>query len=125
MHYGDITDAADLIVIVQETQPDEIYNLAAQSHVHVWFESPEYPANADAVGTLRLLGGYMRILGREKRTHSLPGFDVQTLRQGSRGSTEENNACYSRSPYAAAKLYAHWITVNYREAECAPRSNIR
>ena len=115
LHYGDMTDSTNLIRIVQEVQPDEIYNLAAQSHVMVSFETPEYTANADAVGTLRLLEA-IRILGMEKTakfyqasTSELYGL-VQEVPQ------RETTPFYPRSPYGAAKLYAYWITVNYREA---------
>jgi GDPmannose 4,6-dehydratase len=115
LHYGDMTDATNLIRIVQDTQPDEIYNLAAQSHVHVSFETPEYTANADGLGTLRLLEA-VRILGMDKRvrfyqasTSELYGI-VQEIPQ------RETTPFYPRSPYAAAKLYAYWIIVNYREA---------
>src|SRR5258707_12151359 len=115
MHYGDVTDATNIIRIVQETQPDEIYNLAAQSHVQVSFETPEYTANADGLGTLRLLEA-IRILGMKERvrfyqasTSELYGL-VQEIPQ------RETTPFYPRSPYAAAKLYAYWITVNYREA---------
>ena len=94
LHYGDVTDATNLIRIVQETQPDEIYNLAAQSHVQVSFETPEYTANADAVGTLRLLEA-IRILGREKADALLPGFNLRTLWKGSRGSTNGDDAFLS------------------------------
>jgi GDPmannose 4,6-dehydratase len=122
LHYGDMTDATNLIRIVQDTQPDEIYNLAAQSHVHVSFETPEYTANADGLGALRLLEA-IRILGMEKRvrfyqasTSELYGI-VQEIPQ------RETTPFYPRSPYAAAKLYAYWITVNYREAYGLHASN--
>ncbi len=122
LHYGDMTDATNLIRIVQETRPDEIYNLAAQSHVQVSFETPEYTANSDAIGTLRLLEA-MRILGMEKScrfyqasTSELYGL-VQEVPQS------ETTPFYPRSPYAAAKLYAYWITVNYREAYGMHASN--
>lgn len=122
LHYGDMTDSTNLIRIVQETQPDEIYNLAAQSHVQVSFETPEYTANADAVGTLRLLEA-IRILGMEKTcrfyqasTSELYGL-VQEVPQ------RETTPFYPRSPYAAAKLYAYWIVVNYREAYGMHASN--
>ena len=115
LHYGDMTDSTNLIRIVQEVQPDEIYNLAAQSHVMVSFETPEYTANSDALGTLRLLEA-IRILGMEKTakfyqasTSELYGL-VQEVPQ------RETTPFYPRSPYGAAKLYAYWITVNYREA---------
>jgi GDPmannose 4,6-dehydratase len=122
LHYGDMTDATNLIRIIQDTQPDEIYNLAAQSHVHVSFETPEYTANADGLGTLRLLEA-IRILGMERRarfyqasTSELYGI-VQEIPQ------RETTPFYPRSPYAAAKLYAYWITVNYREAYGIHASN--
>jgi GDPmannose 4,6-dehydratase len=122
LHYGDMTDATNLIRIVQQTQPDEIYNLAAQSHVQVSFETPEYTANADAIGTLRLLEA-IRILGMEKTcrfyqasTSELYGL-VQEVPQS------ETTPFYPRSPYAAAKLYAYWIVVNYREAYGMHASN--
>jgi GDPmannose 4,6-dehydratase len=122
LHYGDMTDSTNLIRIVQETRPDEIYNLAAQSHVQVSFETPEYTANADAIGTLRLLEA-MRILGLEKTcrfyqasTSELYGL-VQEVPQS------ETTPFYPRSPYAAAKLYAYWIVVNYREAYGMHASN--
>lgn len=115
LHYGDMTDSTNLIRIIQETQPDEIYNLAAMSHVKVSFETPEYTANADGIGTLRLLEA-IRILGLSARTKvyqastsELYGL-VQTIPQ------TEQTQFYPRSPYAVAKLYAYWITVNYREA---------
>ncbi|WP_213272845.1 GDP-mannose 4,6-dehydratase [Hyphomonas sp.] len=122
LHYGDMTDATNLIRIVQETRPDEIYNLAAQSHVQVSFDTPEYTANADAVGTLRLLEA-IRILGLDKScrfyqasTSELYGL-VQEVPQS------ETTPFYPRSPYAAAKLYAYWIVVNYREAYGIHASN--
>ena len=122
MHYGDMTDSTNLIRIVQETQPDEIYNLAAQSHVQVSFETPEYTANADGIGALRMLEA-IRILSREKdtkfyqaSTSELYGL-VQTIPQN------EQTPFYPRSPYAAAKLYSYWITVNYREAYGMHASN--
>lgn len=122
LHYGDMTDSTNLIRIVQETQPDEIYNLAAQSHVQVSFETPEYTANADGIGTLRLLEA-IRILGMEKTcrfyqasTSELYGL-VQEVPQ------RETTPFYPRSPYAAAKLYSYWIVVNYREAYGMHASN--
>jgi GDPmannose 4,6-dehydratase len=115
LHYGDLTDSTNLIRIIQETQPDEIYNLAAMSHVHVSFEEPEYTANADGIGTLRILEA-VRLLGMTKKsrvyqasTSELYGL-VQAVPQS------ETTPFYPRSPYAVAKLYAYWITVNYREA---------
>src|ERR1700755_1780446 len=115
MHYGDLTDATNLIRIIQEVQPDEIYNLAAQSHVQVSFETPEYTANADGLGTLRLLEG-IRILGlREKvRFYQASTSELYGLVQET--PQTEKTPFYPRSPYAVAKLYAYWITVNYREA---------
>lgn len=122
LHYGDLTDSTNLIRIIQETKPTEIYNLAAQSHVQVSFETPEYTANSDAIGTLRLLEA-MRILGLEKTcrfyqasTSELYGL-VQEVPQ------RETTPFYPRSPYAAAKLYAYWIVVNYREAYGMHASN--
>ena len=122
LHYGDVTDATNLIRIVQETQPDEIYNLAAQSHVQVSFETPEYTANADAVGTLRLLEA-IRILGREKRTRFYQASTSELFGKVQEVPQTETTPFYPRSPYAAAKLYAHWITVNYREAYGMHASN--
>jgi len=115
LHYGDMTDSTNLIRIVQDVQPDEIYNLAAQSHVAVSFESPEYTANSDALGTLRLLEA-IRILGLEDKTRFYQASTSELF-----GKVQETPQCettpfYPRSPYAAAKLYAYWITVNYREA---------
>jgi hypothetical protein len=123
LHFGDLTDATNLIRIIQEVQPDEIYNLAAQSHVQVSFETPEYTANSDGLGTLRLLEA-IRILGLDRRRHALlPGLDLGALRQGPGGTQRETTPFYPRSPYAAAKLYAYWITVNYREAYGVHASN--
>jgi GDPmannose 4,6-dehydratase len=115
LHYGDVTDATNIIRIVQETQPHEIYNLAAQSHVQVSFETPEYTANADALGTLRLLEA-IRILGREKQTRFYQASTSELFGKVQEIPQKETTPFYPRSPYAAAKLYAHWITVNYREA---------
>src|SRR5579862_8587828 len=115
MHYGDLTDATNLIRIVQETRPTEIYNLAAQSHVQVSFETPEYTANADAVGTLRLLEA-IRILGMEKRVRFYQASSSELYGRVRETPQRETTPFYPRSPYAAAKLYAYWITVNYREA---------
>src|ERR1700738_420642 len=115
LHYGDLTDSGNLIRLVQEIQPDEIYNLAAQSHVAVSFESPEYTANVDALGTLRLLEA-IRILGL---TNSVRFYQASTseLYGGVRREPQrETTPFHPRSPYAAAKLYAYWVTVNYREA---------
>jgi GDPmannose 4,6-dehydratase len=115
LHYGDVTDATNIIRIVQETQPDEIYNLAAQSHVQVSFETPEYTANADGLGTLRLLES-IRILGREHKTRFYQASTSELFGKAQETPQKETTPFYPRSPYAAAKLYAHWITVNYREA---------
>jgi GDPmannose 4,6-dehydratase len=115
LHYGDVTDATNIIRIVQETQPDEIYNLAAQSHVQVSFETPEYTANADGLGTLRLLEA-IRILGRERKTRFYQASTSELYGKAQATPQNETTPFYPRSPYAAAKLYAHWITVNYREA---------
>jgi GDPmannose 4,6-dehydratase len=122
LHYGDLTDATNLIRIVQETQPDEIYNLAAQSHVQVSFESPEYTANADAIGTLRLLEA-IRILGREKQTRFYQASTSELYGKVQEVPQRETTPFYPRSPYGAAKLYAYWITVNYREAYGIHASN--
>ncbi|MFZ2418394.1 MAG: GDP-mannose 4,6-dehydratase [Smithellaceae bacterium] len=115
LHYGDLTDATNLIRIIQEVQPDEIYNLAAQSHVQVSFETPEYTANSDAVGTLRLLEA-IRILGMEKKTRFYQASTSELYGKVQEIPQRETTPFYPRSPYAAAKLYAYWITVNYREA---------
>ncbi len=115
MHYGDLTDATNLIRIIQETRPDEIYNLAAQSHVQVSFETPEYTANSDALGTLRLLEA-IRILGMEERTRFYQASTSELYGKVQETPQRETTPFYPRSPYAAAKLYAYWITVNYREA---------
>ena len=115
LHYGDLTDSTNLIRVVQEVQPDEIYNLAAQSHVAVSFETPEYTANADAIGTLRLLEA-IRILGLEQRTRFYQASTSELYGKVQSVPQDENTPFYPRSPYAAAKLYAYWITVNYREA---------
>lgn len=115
LHYGDLTDATNLIRIVQETQPDEIYNLAAQSHVQVSFETPEYTANSDAMGTLRLLEA-MRILGLEKTCRFYQASTSELYGAVQEVPQRESTPFYPRSPYAVAKLYAYWITVNYREA---------
>ncbi len=122
MHYGDMTDATNLIRIVQETQPDEIYNLAAQSHVMVSFETAEYTANADALGTLRLLEA-IRILGMEKRTRFYQASTSELYGKAQEVPQRETTPFYPRSPYGAAKLYAYWITVNYREAYGMHASN--
>jgi GDPmannose 4,6-dehydratase len=115
MHYGDLTDSTNLIRLVQETQPDEIYNLAAQSHVQVSFETPEYTANADAVGTLRLLEA-MRILKLEQKTRFYQASTSELYGKVRETPQSETTPFYPRSPYAAAKIYGYWITVNYREA---------
>ena len=115
LHYGDLTDSTNLIRIVQEVQPDELYNLAAQSHVKVSFESPEYTANADAVGTLRLLEA-IRILGLEEKTRFYQASTSELYGLVQEIPQTERTPFYPRSPYACAKLYAYWITVNYREA---------
>ena len=122
LHYGDLTDATNLIRVVQEVQPDEIYNLAAQSHVQVSFETPEYTANADAVGTLRLLEA-IRILGMEKRTRFYQASTSELYGLVQQVPQRETTPFYPRSPYAVAKLYAYWITVNYREAYGIHASN--
>ena len=122
LHYGDLTDATNLIRIVQETQPTEIYNLAAQSHVQVSFETPEYTANADGIGTLRLLEA-IRILGREKITRFYQASTSELYGLVQEVPQRETTPFYPRSPYAAAKLYAYWITVNYREAYGMHASN--
>ena len=115
LHYGDLTDSTNLIRIIQETQPDEIYNLAAQSHVAVSFETPEYTANSDAVGTLRVLEA-IRILGLEKRTRFYQASTSEMFGKVQEIPQRETTPFYPRSPYGAAKVYAYWITVNYREA---------
>lgn len=122
LHYGDMTDATNLIRIVQETQPDEIYNLAAQSHVQVSFETPEYTANADGIGTLRLLEA-IRILGLEKKTRFYQASTSELYGLVQEVPQHETTPFYPRSPYAAAKLYAYWIVVNYREAYGLHASN--
>src|SRR4051812_49172354 len=122
LHYGDLTDATNIIRIVQETQPDEIYNLAAQSHVQVSFETPEYTANADGLGTLRLLEA-LRILGREHTTRFYQASTSEMFGKVREIPQNENTPFYPRSPYAAAKVYAYWITVNYREAYGLHASN--
>jgi GDPmannose 4,6-dehydratase len=115
LHYGDLTDATNLIRIVQQVQPDEIYNLAAQSHVAVSFETPEYTANADALGTLRLLEA-IRILGLEKKTRLYQASTSEMFGQVQETPQRETTPFRPRSPYAVAKIYGHWITINYREA---------
>lgn len=115
LHYGDLTDSTNLIRIIQEVQPDEIYNLAAQSHVAVSFETPEYTANSDAVGTLRVLEA-IRILGLETRTKFYQASTSEMFGKVQEVPQRETTPFYPRSPYGAAKVYAYWITVNYREA---------
>jgi GDPmannose 4,6-dehydratase len=115
LHYGDLTDSTNLIRIVQQTQPDEVYNLGAQSHVAVSFESPEYTADVDAMGTLRLLEA-IRILGLEKKTRFYQASTSELYGLVQETPQKETTPFYPRSPYAVAKMYAYWITVNYREA---------
>lgn len=121
MHYGDMTDSTNLIRLIQEVQPDEIYNLAAQSHVQVSFDTPEYTANADAVGALRILEA-IRLLKMEKKTKFYQA-STSELFGASPPPQSESTPFYPRSPYAVAKLYAYWITVNYREAYGMHASN--
>ena len=115
LHYGDMTDSSNLIRIIQQVQPDEIYNLAAQSHVAVSFEEPEYTANADGIGALRLLEA-IRLLGLEKKTRFYQASTSELYGLVQETPQKETTPFYPRSPYAVAKLYAYWITVNYREA---------
>ena len=115
LHYGDLTDSSNLIRIIQEVQPDELYNLAAQSHVAVSFETPEYTANTDALGTLRLLEA-IRILGLEKKTKFYQASTSELFGKVQEIPQKETTPFYPRSPYAVAKLYSYWICVNYREA---------
>ncbi len=122
LHYGDMTDSTNLIRIVQQVQPDEIYNLAAQSHVQVSFETPEYTANADAVGTLRLLES-IRILGLERKTRFYQASTSELYGKVQASPQNETTPFYPRSPYGAAKLYGYWIVVNYREAYGMHASN--
>ncbi|WP_454762130.1 GDP-mannose 4,6-dehydratase [Caulobacter segnis] len=122
LHYGDMTDSTNLIRIVQQTQPDEIYNLAAQSHVQVSFETPEYTSNADGTGTLRLLEA-IRILGLEKKTKFYQASTSELYGLVQEVPQSEKTPFYPRSPYAAAKLYSYWIVVNYREAYGIHASN--
>ena len=122
LHYGDMTDSTNLIRIIQDTQPDEIYNLAAQSHVHVSFETPEYTANADGLGTLRLLEA-IRILGMEERVRFYQASTSELYGSVQESPQRESTPFHPRSPYATAKLYAYWITVNYREAYGLHASN--
>jgi GDPmannose 4,6-dehydratase len=122
LHYGDMTDSTNLIRIVQNVQPDEIYNLAAQSHVQVSFETAEYTANADAIGTLRLLEA-IRILGLERKTRFYQASTSELYGRVRETPQSETTPFYPRSPYGAAKLYAYWIVVNYREAYGMHASN--
>jgi GDPmannose 4,6-dehydratase len=115
LHYGDLTDATNVVRVIQTVQPDEIYNLAAQSHVAVSFETPEYTANADALGTLRILEA-IRILGLERRTRFYQASTSEMFGKVQETPQRETTPFYPRSPYGAAKVYGHWITVNYREA---------
>lgn len=122
LHYGDMTDSSNLIRIVQDAQPDEIYNLAAQSHVQVSFETPEYTANADAIGTLRLLEA-IRILRLEKKTRFYQASTSELYGLAQASPQNEMTPFYPRSPYAVAKLYAYWMVINYREAYGLHASN--
>ncbi len=122
LHYGDMTDSTNLIRVIQQVQPDEIYNLAAQSHVQVSFETPEYTANADGIGTLRILEA-IRILGLEKKTRFYQASTSELYGLVQEVPQRETTPFYPRSPYAAAKLYAYWIVVNYREAYGMHASN--
>ena len=115
LHYGDLTDSSNILRIIQQTQPDEIYNLAAQSHVQVSFETPEYTANADAIGVLRILEA-IRILGLQKKTRFYQASTSEMYGKVQEIPQNENTPFYPRSPYGVAKLYGYWITVNYREA---------
>ena len=115
LHYGDLTDATNLIRIIQQVQPDELYNLAAQSHVAVSFETPEYTANSDALGTLRLLEA-IRILGLTDKTRFYQASTSEMFGKVQEVPQRETTPFYPRSPYGAAKVYGYWITVNYREA---------
>ena len=115
LHYGDLTDSTNLIRIIQETQPDEIYNLAAMSHVHVSFDTPEYTANADGIGTLRILEA-VRLLGLSTKTRIYQASTSELYGLVQEVPQSERTPFYPRSPYAVAKMYAYWITVNYREA---------
>lgn len=122
LHYGDLTDSTNLIRIVQESQPDEIYNLAAQSHVQVSFETPEYTANVDGIGALRMLEA-IRILGMQQKTRFFQASTSELYGLAQETPQKETTPFYPRSPYAAAKLYAYWIVVNYREAYGMHASN--
>jgi GDPmannose 4,6-dehydratase len=115
LHYGDLTDATNIVRVIQKVQPDEIYNLAAQTHVGVSFETPEYTADVDALGTLRILEA-IRILGRERHTRFYQASTSEMFGKAQETPQRETTPFYPRSPYGAAKAYAHWITVNYREA---------
>ncbi|NLW69172.1 MAG: GDP-mannose 4,6-dehydratase, partial [Bacteriovoracaceae bacterium] len=115
MHYGDLTDSTNIIRIIQAVEPDEIYNLGAQSHVQVSFETPEYTAQADAVGTLRILEA-LRILGMDKKVRFYQASTSELFGKVQKIPQDEDTPFYPRSPYGVAKLYAYWITVNYREA---------
>jgi GDPmannose 4,6-dehydratase len=115
LHFGDMTDSMNLTKIIQETQPDEIYNLAAMSHVKVSFDIPEYTANADGIGTLRILEA-VRLLGMEKKTRIYQASTSELYGLVQAVPQSETTPFYPRSPYAVAKMYAYWITVNYREA---------
>jgi len=115
LHHGDMTDASSLVHIIEKVEPDEIYNLAAQSHVAVSFEEPEYTANTDALGVLRLLEA-VRILGLTRRTRFYQASTSELFGKAQETPQRETTPFYARSPYAAAKLYAYWMTVNYREA---------
>jgi len=115
LHYGDLTDSSNMLRIIQQTQPDEIYNLAAQSHVQVSFETPEYTANADAIGVLRILEA-IRILGLEKKTRFYQASTSEMYGKVQEVPQTETTPFYPRSPYGVAKLYGYWITINYREA---------
>ncbi len=122
LHYGDLTDATNLIRIIQEVSPTEIYNLGAQSHVHVSFETPEYTANADALGTLRILEA-IRLLGKEKSCRFYQASTSEMFGKTTSQSQNESTPFYPRSPYGAAKVYAYWVCVNYREAYGIHASN--
>src|SRR6201990_78335 len=122
MHYGDLTDATNLIRILQDVQPDELYNLAAQSHVQVSFETPEYTANSDGIGVLRILEA-IRILNLEKKTRFYQASTSELYGKVQETPQTERTPFYPRSPYAVAKLYAYWITVHYREAYGIHASN--
>src|SRR5262245_55594189 len=115
LHYGDLTDSSSLVRVIQQCQPDELYNLGAQSHVAVSFEEPEYTANSDALGTLRLLEA-IRILGLDKKTRFYQASTSEMFGKVVETPQKETTPFYPRSPYGVAKVYAHWITVNYRES---------